>query len=70
MNRSQFLKLHWEVLAATDFFMVEIATWHGLVSYSVLVVLELATGEDADCPGAISVPTRTAAVPDSSMRHG
>jgi hypothetical protein len=43
MNRSQFLKLHWEVLAATDFFMVEIATWHGLVSYSVLVVLELAT---------------------------
>ena len=30
---SQFLKMHWEVLAATDFFTVEVATWHGLVTY-------------------------------------
>jgi len=37
------LKLHWEVLAATDFFTVEVATWHGLVTYYVLVVMELAT---------------------------
>jgi hypothetical protein len=29
--------------AATDFFMVEVATWHGLVTYSVLVVMDLAT---------------------------
>src|SRR5207302_8051184 len=43
MGWSQFLKLHWEVLAATDFFTVEVATWHGLVTYSVLVVMELAT---------------------------
>jgi homeodomain-containing protein len=43
MNWAQFLKLHWEVLAATDFFTVEVATWHGLVTYYVLVVMELAT---------------------------
>ena len=43
MSWGQFLKLHWEVLAATDFFTVEVATWHGLVTYYVLVVMELAT---------------------------
>jgi transposase InsO family protein len=40
---AQFLRLHWEVLAATDFFTVEVATWHGLVTYYVLFVMELAT---------------------------
>jgi transposase InsO family protein len=43
MNWRQFLKLHWEVLVATDFFTVEVATWHGLVTYYVLIVMELAT---------------------------
>jgi transposase InsO family protein len=43
MRWAQFLKLHWEGLAATDFFTVEVATWHGLVTYYVLVVMELAT---------------------------
>jgi putative transposase len=43
MRWSQFLKMHWEVLAATDFFTVEVATWHGLVTYYVLVVMELGT---------------------------
>jgi len=43
MSWSQFLTLHWEVLAATDFFTVEVATWHGLVTYYVLVVMELST---------------------------
>jgi hypothetical protein len=33
MGWAQFLKLHWDVLAATDFFTVEVATWHGLVTY-------------------------------------
>src|SRR6266545_3767388 len=42
MSWTQFLKMHWEVLAATDFFTVEVATWHGLVTYYVLVVMELA----------------------------
>jgi putative transposase len=43
MGWAQCLKLHWDVLAATDFFTVEVATWHGLVTYDVLVVMELAT---------------------------
>src|SRR5215468_5840839 len=43
MSWAQFLKLHWEVLAATDFFTVEGATWHGLVTYYVFIVMELAT---------------------------
>ena len=43
MSWKQFLHLHWEVLAAPDFFTVEVATWHGLVTYYVLVVMELAT---------------------------
>src|SRR6266545_5912198 len=43
MSWTQFLKLHWDVLAAMDFFTVEVATWHGLVTYYVLVVMELAT---------------------------
>src|SRR4030095_5994423 len=41
MSWAQFLKMHWDVLAATDFFTVEVATWHGLVTYYVLVVMEL-----------------------------
>jgi putative transposase len=43
MSWTQFLMLHWEVLAATDFFTIEVATWHGLVMYYVLFVMELAT---------------------------
>lgn len=43
MGWAQFLTMHWEVLAATDFFTVEVATWHGLVTYYVLFVMELAT---------------------------
>jgi len=35
-----FLKAHWEVLAAMDFFTVEILTLGGLVRYSVLFVIE------------------------------
>jgi putative transposase len=33
MSWQQFLKIHWDVLAATDFFTVEVPTWHGLVTY-------------------------------------
>lgn len=43
MSWPQFLRLHWEVLAATDFFTMEVATWYGLVTYYVLVVMELST---------------------------
>jgi putative transposase len=43
MSWQQFLRIHWDILAATDFFTVEVATWHGLVTYYVLVVMELST---------------------------
>ena len=39
----QFLQAHWEVLAAADFFTVEIWTRRGLVRVVVLFVIELST---------------------------
>jgi hypothetical protein len=38
-----FLKAHWDVLAAIDFTTVEVWTRHGLVTFYVLFVMELAT---------------------------
>jgi hypothetical protein len=38
-----FLQAHWKVLAAMDFFTVEVVTLGGLVRYSVLFVIELST---------------------------
>ena len=43
MSWATFLKSHWEVLAATDLFTVEVMTLGGLVRYHVLFVLELST---------------------------
>jgi putative transposase len=56
MSWAQFLRRHWEVLAATDFFTVEVATWHGLVTYYVLVVMELNT-RHVQIAGISSHPT-------------
>jgi transposase InsO family protein len=56
MSWSQFLAMHWEVLAATDFFTVEVATWHGLVTYYVLVVMEL-TSRRVQIAGITPHPT-------------
>ena len=39
----QFLQAHWEVLAAADFFTVEVWTRTGLVRVMVLFVIELST---------------------------
>jgi len=38
-----FLKSHWDVFAAMDFFTVEVLTLGGLARYSVLFVIELST---------------------------
>jgi len=38
-----FLKVHWNVMAATDFFTVEVWTLCGLVTYCVLFVMRLET---------------------------
>lgn len=41
----EFLRAHWEVLAAADFFCVEVWTALGLVRYHVFFVIRLATRE-------------------------
>lgn len=38
-----FLKAHWEVMAATDFFTIEVWTPRGLLTYYVLFVMNLST---------------------------
>ena len=38
-----FLKAHWDVMAATDFFTVEVWTARGLVTYYVLFIMHLST---------------------------
>ena len=43
MSWSTFLKSHWEVLGAADFFTVDVMTLGGLVRYHVLLVMELST---------------------------
>jgi len=43
MSWATFLKSHWEVLAATDFFTIEVMTLRGLVRYHVLFVIEQCT---------------------------
>ena len=40
---AESLKMHWEVLGATDFFTVEVWTLHGLVRYHVLFGIRLST---------------------------
>jgi hypothetical protein len=45
MTWKEFLRTHWEVLAATDFFTVEVWTALGLVRYHVLFMIRLATRE-------------------------
>jgi transposase InsO family protein len=42
-NWKTFLRSHWEHMAASDFFSVEVLTLHGLVTYYVLFVIELLT---------------------------
>jgi putative transposase len=39
----EFIQAHMAVLAGTDFFTVEVLTWHGLVTYYVLFFLHLET---------------------------
>jgi len=43
MSWTQFLKIHWDTLAAADFFTVEVWTLGGLVRYLVLFVIDLST---------------------------
>ena len=45
MSWSEFLRSHWDVLAATDLFTAEVWTAQGLIRYHVLFVIRLATRE-------------------------
>jgi transposase InsO family protein len=40
---AEFLKTHWDVLAAADFFTVEVWTGGGLTRFAVLFIIELST---------------------------
>ena len=40
---TEFLKTHWDVLAAADFFTVEVWTGRGLTRFAVLFLIELST---------------------------
>ena len=45
MSWAEFLRSHWNVMAATDFFTTEVWTARGLIRYHVLFVIRLATRE-------------------------
>ena len=38
-----FLRAHWGAIAGADFFTTEVWTWHGLVTYYTLFVIDLAS---------------------------
>jgi hypothetical protein len=44
----EFLRTHWNVIAAADFFTVEVWTLKGLTRYIVFFVLELSTRPSRD----------------------
>ena len=52
----EFLKAHWNVLSAADFFEVEVLTLGGLQRYWVMVVMELSTRR-VTIAGIIAEPT-------------
>ena len=45
MTWKEFLKTHWEILTAADFFTVELWTARGLIRYHVLFVIKILTRE-------------------------
>jgi putative transposase len=52
----EFLKAHWSVMSAADFFTVEVMTLGGLQRYSVLVIMELCTRR-VTIGGIVAEPT-------------
>jgi putative transposase len=41
----EFIRMHMDVLVATDFFTTEVWTWCGLVTYYILFFIRISTGE-------------------------
>jgi transposase InsO family protein len=58
MTWKEFLRTHWDVLAATEFFTVELWTAKGLIRYHVLFVIRLATRE-VEIAGLVAEPNAT-----------
>ena len=52
---TEFLKTHWDVLAATDFFTVDVWTGRGLTRFAVLFIIELSTRR-VEIAGIVSEP--------------
>ncbi len=52
-----FLKAHWNVMAATDFFTVEVWTPRGLITYYVLFIIHLST-RSVHIAGVTAAPNR------------
>ena len=55
-SRVSFLKAHWNVMAATDFFTVEVWTPRGLVTFYVLFISRLST-RSVHIAGVTTAPT-------------
>jgi putative transposase len=55
---STFLKAHWDCIAATDFFTVEVVTLRGLVTHYVLFFLDL-TSRTVKIAGVTAHPSET-----------
>ena len=54
----QFLKTHWDVIGATDFFTVEVWTKYGLIRHAVLFVIDLSTRK-VEIAGVLPQPDGT-----------
>ena len=52
---TEFLKTHWDVLAAADFFTVDVWTCRGLTRFAVLFIIELSTRR-VEIAGITSAP--------------
>ena len=64
----EFLKTHWQVLAATDFFTVELWTAAGLIRYNILFVIRLATRE-VQLAGIVPEPNALWMQPGGAKPH-
>ena len=73
----EFLAAHWDVLAAADFFTVEVWTPRGLTRFTVLVLIHLASrrvqiagiSAEPDGPGVTQLMRNATDAEDGCLRH-
>jgi hypothetical protein len=66
---SVFLKAHWRVVAASDFFTVEAWSWTGLVAHYDLFVIDLATRRVSVCGITLICRATFLSGEDSFLQH-